>query len=41
MALLGRINTLLIVRESDHGFYLDGGSLGEILLPTREIPADV
>ena len=41
MALLGRINTLLIVRESDHGFYLDGGPLGEILLPTREIPADV
>lgn len=41
MALLGRINSLLIVRESDHGFYLDGGPLGEILLPTREVPAEV
>lgn len=40
MALLGRINKLIIVRESDHGFYLDGGVLGEILLPTREIPAE-
>lgn len=41
MALLGRINQLIILRESDHGFYLDGGLLGEILLPTREVPADV
>lgn len=41
MALLGRINQLVIIRETDHGYYLDGGSLGEILLPTREIPADV
>lgn len=41
MALLGRINQLIILRESDHGFYLDGGPLGEILLPTREVPADV
>jgi len=41
MALLGKINQLIILRESDHGFYLDGGPLGEILLPTREVPADV
>lgn len=41
MAQLGRINQLIILRESDHGFYLDGGPLGEILLPTREVPADV
>ena len=40
MALLGKINQLIILRESDHGFYL-GGPLGEILLPTREVPADV
>lgn len=41
MAELGRSNDLIIVRESDNGFYLDGGDLGEILLPSREIPADV
>ncbi len=41
MAELGRSNDLVIVRESDHGFYLDGGELGEILLPTREVPEDV
>ncbi len=41
MALLGRINHLIILRESDNGFYLDGGTLGEILLPTREIPDEV
>jgi predicted RNA-binding protein (virulence factor B family) len=40
-AQLGKINHLVIVRDSDHGFYLDGGELGEILLPNREIPADV
>lgn len=41
MAQLGKVNRLLIVRESDHGLYLDGGPLGEILLPTREVPAEV
>lgn len=41
MARLGRIQNLVIVRDSDHGFYLDGGKLGEILLPTREVPPDV
>ncbi len=41
MAQLGKTNRLVIVRDSDHGFYLDGGELGEILLPTREIPEDV
>ncbi len=40
-AQLGKINHLVIVRDSDHGFYLDGGELGEILLPNREIPEDV
>tara|TARA_R110000850_G_scaffold22504_31_gene66697 strand:- start:517 stop:1374 length:858 start_codon:yes stop_codon:yes gene_type:complete len=38
MAQLGKSNQLIIVRETDHGFYLDGGELGEILLPTRETP---
>jgi len=41
MALLGRIQNLVILRESDHGYYLDGGPLGEILLPTREVPPEV
>ena len=41
MAELGKTNTLIIVRESDHGFYLDGGELGEILLPNREKPEDL
>ncbi len=39
MAVLGIRNTLTILRESPHGFYLDGGELGEILLPGRSLPA--
>lgn len=39
MAILGKRNTLSIVRESTPGLYLDGGELGEILLPGRYIPA--
>lgn len=38
MAQLGRINQLIALYESDHGLVLDGGELGEILLPTREVP---
>ena len=38
MALLGQRNTLPIVRSAPPGFYLDGGTLGEILLPGRYIP---
>jgi predicted RNA-binding protein (virulence factor B family) len=38
MALLGKRNTLSIVRESAPGLYLNGGELGEILLPGRYIP---
>jgi len=41
MAKLGKTNCLVILRESDHGFYLDGGPLGEILLPQREVPPEV
>lgn len=41
MARLGKTNTLLIVRDSDFGFYLDGGELGEILLPNAEVPPGV
>lgn len=41
MAELGKSTRLVIVRNSDHGFYLDGGELGDILLPSREVPEDV
>jgi len=39
MALLGQRNRLRIVRFAPPGYYLDGGSHGEILLPSRYIPA--
>ena len=38
MATIGRRNQLAIVRASQPGLYLDGGELGEILLPGRYIP---
>ncbi|HAM74021.1 MAG TPA: GntR family transcriptional regulator [Verrucomicrobiales bacterium] len=41
MATLGKRNTLSIIRESEPGLYLDGGELGEILLPGRYIPANL
>ena len=41
MATIGRRNTLSIVRESAPGLYLNGGELGEILLPGRYIPRDL
>jgi predicted RNA-binding protein (virulence factor B family) len=39
MADIGKLNTLKIAKAVDFGFYLDGGVLGEILLPKRYIPA--
>lgn len=38
---IGKVNTLKIVKEVDFGLYLDGGTHGEILLPTRYVPKDV
>jgi predicted RNA-binding protein (virulence factor B family) len=38
MAIIGKRNLLSIIRESTPGLYLDGGELGEILLPGRYIP---
>ena len=38
---LGKINTLDVVRETDNGFYLDGGDLGEILMPRKFITDEV
>jgi len=41
MANIGKTNRLVIVRASDQGYYLDGGKLGEILLPNRYVPEEV
>lgn len=36
--MVGRYNTLKVVKQVDFGFYLDGGEAGEILLPKRFVP---
>lgn len=41
MAVIGKRNILSIVRESAPGLYLNGGELGEILLPGRYIPPNL
>lgn len=38
MGGLGKMNTLAVVKAVDAGVYLDGGELGEILLPKRYVP---
>ncbi len=38
--LIGRMNTLEVVKHTDFGLYLDGGNDGDILLPRRHIPKD-
>ncbi len=38
MIKIGDYSTLEILKELDFGMYLDGGPLGEILLPTKYIP---
>lgn len=40
MANIGERASLKIIREKSFGLYLDGGELGEILLPHREVPKD-
>jgi len=37
--MIGKINSLKVVKEVDFGIYLDGGKLGEILLPIRYVPS--
>ena len=37
MTVLGRRNTLPVVRTAPPGAYLDGGELGQILLPARYV----
>ncbi len=39
-AEIGKYNTLNIVAITDNGVYLNGGELGEILLPNRFVPDD-
>jgi len=41
MAIIGKRNRLSVVRAAPPGLYLDGGVLGEILLPGRYIPANL
>jgi len=38
MAEIGRINRLRVIKQLDFGIYLDGGDLGEILMPIRYVP---
>lgn len=38
MAEIGKLNTLEVLKELDFGIYLDGGNLGEILMPKRYVP---
>jgi len=38
MAKVGTVNKLQIVKQVDFGLYLDGGDLGEILMPSRYVP---
>lgn len=41
MASIGRRNLLTVIRQAPPGFYLDGGTHGEILLPGRYITSGV
>lgn len=38
---IGKLNRCLVIKDLDFGLILDGGELGEILLPTRYIPEDI
>ena len=40
MAKIGERANLKVLREKPFGLYLDGGDLGEVLLPHREVPPD-
>ncbi len=41
MTNIGKINTLNLVRETENGIYLDGGELGEILMPQKFITSEI
>jgi len=38
MAQIGKYNTLQVIKQRDFGLFLDGGELGDILLPKRYVP---
>ena len=38
MVEIGKKNNLTVVKRVDFGMYLDGGELGEILIPNRYVP---
>jgi uncharacterized protein len=38
MAMIGERVALKVLREKSFGLYLDGGELGEVLLPHKEVP---
>lgn len=38
MAEIGKMNLLTVLRNTAHGLFLDGGALGDILLPGRYAP---
>jgi Uncharacterized protein conserved in bacteria len=38
MAELGILNTLTVLRKGSYGVILDGGALGDVLMPLREAP---
>ena len=40
MAEIGKFNTLPVIKQVAFGVYVDGGELGEILLPRLEVPAN-
>jgi predicted RNA-binding protein (virulence factor B family) len=40
MTKIGRLNKLSIVKQVEFGLYLDGGDLGEILMPSRYNPKE-
>lgn len=41
MVELGKTNKLSVVKQSDFGLFLDGGELGEILLPKRYVTPEM
>ncbi len=41
MIQLGKFSELEVMRQVEQGMYLDGGPLGDILLPNRYIPEDL
>lgn len=40
MALIGKRNQFTVLKSAPPGFYLDGGALGELLLPGALVPSD-